>query len=135
MMPYFTTVFMNIKIQSEITRLSIPSMVVSGVIMMMGAHLSSFITTCTAMERWRSVPIIPLLWRVHQYFFSLDVLQTSFFIVPKTYITRSLHKLQWFGYALATNAKSSSSVPHLGEESHASTYDGYLHTSNQNDIM
>ena len=132
-MPYFTTMVIDIlviKMHSGIMRLSIPSRVVSGAIMMIGARLSSFTATCTAMERWRSVPIIPLPWRVHHYLFSLDVLRTSFVNVPQTCIMRSLHNLQWFGYALAMNAKSSSSIPHLGEESHAGTCDGYLHTSN-----
>ena len=131
-MPYFTTMVIEIlviKVHSGIMRLSIPSTVVSGAIMMMGARLGSF-TATAAMERWRSVPLIPLPWRVHQYLFSLDVLRTSFTNVPQTCITRSLHNLQWFGDALAMNAKSSSSVPHFGEEFHADTCDGYLHTSN-----
>ena len=132
-MPYFTTMVINIlviKMHSGIMRLSIPSGVVSGAIMMMGARLDSFTATCTAVERWRSVPIIPLPWRVHQYLFAFDVLRTSFTTVPQTCITRSLHNLQWLSYALAMNAKSSSFVPHPSKESHASSYNGYLHTSN-----
>ena len=123
-----------IKMHSGIMIFIIPSLVVSGAIMVMGACLSFFTITCITIERWRSVNIIRLPWRVHQCLFSLDVLRTSFFRVPQTCIERLMQNLQWLGYALATNTKSSSFVPHLGEESHVGSCNGDLHTFNRNDI-
>lgn len=58
-----------IKMNLWISRIIIPFLVVSSVIMVIRTYLSSSIATCTSMGWWWSVPINPLPWWVQQCLF------------------------------------------------------------------
>lgn len=47
-------------------------------------------------------------------------LRTLSFNISQSFKSRSLYNLQWLSHSLAINTKSSSFMPHLGKESHAS---------------
>lgn len=118
-----------------ISRLVIPSLVVSAAIMVMRACLNSLPAMCFITGWWWSFPILIFLWQSQQYHGRFYLHWALSFVVSQNYIMRSLHNLQWHKHALAFSTNTSSFITHPGNESHACICNRYLHISNRNESM